>query len=78
MCFYVFPPTYTPNHTKSLWIEIHSPSPLLPWPQLRGSDLGGCASLPPHKLSCPSPWPTMAAPMEPLLGPLPWQPTART
>jgi hypothetical protein len=34
ICFYVFLPTYTPNHTKSLWIEIHSP-------QLRGSDLMG-------------------------------------
>ena len=65
---------FIPNHYGLKSIAPASSSHGL---SLGGSDLGGCASLPPHKLACPSPWPTMAAPMEHLHGsrqpaPNPW------
>ena len=53
ICFYVFLPTYAPNHTKSLWIEIHSPAH---GTSLGGRILWGSASLAPHKLPLSSPW----------------------
>lgn len=57
MCFYVFLPTYTPNHTKSLWIEIHSPS--------HGTSLGGLI-LGQRKLAPPKlPLPLSKAPGQP-------------
>lgn len=56
MCFYVFLPTYALNHTKSLWIEIHSPAHALPWQQHRGSQLGAAQARTPQADPAFSPW----------------------